>query len=1067
NYNRAIDETNKIVILAPEALKLAKEEKDLATEKEILIIQSQAYLFTGNVYIELEEPQKAYDFLQQGLNIALQSRDLKSEDYALVFLSRFYEFQNNNIKIIELNQRRLEIARKLGTTHIEALILLYTASVYNSLGDYQQGINFAQQALDKADIIDFGKIPENRKNTALLVKPRALTGLSMAYKAIGEYDKALEFAQQSLDVAQSLNDSSLKIEGLIQVADIYLSRQDSKQAIEFYQQALTIAKETKKPELEAEVLNNLSKAYRVIGDYKQALNLTQQILVIAEKIKKSNLKIKVLDIQRQIYSAQGNYKQALDLLQQILILAKQDKSSFALWGGFLQLSLFYNNFGEYQKAIEYSQQALIIAQKRQNPETESATQLLLASIYFNKGEPQKTIEFANQGLAVSQNQKMKMIELEMLGNTVLSTAYGELDNDQKAMEAAQAGLTIAKKSKNPYYEKYLMTLLGSIHQKFGRIQEAIQAYNQALAIKTQAKTVGENSGIYAGLARIYRDLNQPNVAIAYYKDAINSIEEVRRGVEGLTPEIQKSFLNATVDFNRVKTADVYKELADLLIKQGQEAEAQGRKDDAQVRYAQAQQVMDLIKIQEVKDFARNITGKPQLPLANVEKQIQTGNQTVIALAGKIRECERTKCQQLSQLNDQLTALLQETNRKLKEIDKEIGDRLSKDPSAFRPDSPKPQEVVKAQLDTIMIYPFVREEKLWLLTYFDKGRMVREVSVTRKELDNQVKEFRKLMEECEKQICGSAEIAKIKPVSQKLYNWLIKPLEPELETNKVKNLVFALDSTIRYIPMSALFNGDRYLIENYTIYNVFSADLTNTTDKFPLNPSVLAMGLSDAAPPKFGSLPYVPQELNAIAKTNTRDKDIYSRPFLNNNFTFLTLRDHLAGHNILHLATHGEFVPGKKDASYILSGKEEISILEIATLGLSEIHLVVLSACQTALASSLHDGVEIGSLAYHFLNSGAKSVIASLWQVADQSTAETMQNFYKYMRTSRQPITKAEALRMAQLSLLYSKDVTVEDIKRGGIIPEGIPGKPTKNQTSRTTYAHPYYWAPFILIGNGL
>ncbi len=1046
----------------------------------------------GDAYFQQKQYDQANKYYQQALPIAQEVKSKSLEANILKVMGNIYYNQKQYDRAIKFYQQALPIARQVKNKSLEADILAMIGVIYFEQKQYDQVIKFYQEAL-----------PVVREAKNQLQEANILTATGDVYFIQKQYDQAIIFYQQALALQrQSLNNRPAQLTILTQIMRAYnlssifaIKQKDYSRAINQANQviilapeALNISRELKQPEVEKQVLEIQSNAYSWIGNVyielgdlqkaqefaEQGLKIARQsqsltateianlVLKIADTNKNIQLKLDSLIILKDIYIAQGNYQKALELLKQSLTTAKQNKNPMSEYNSLAYLAAFYMELGDYKQGIEFSQQALATSQIMKNSQVEGTSLLLLGYVSFLKGETQETIRFAQQGLAISQ--KSKLIGQEMIANVVLSLGYGDLNNDQKAMEAAQAFLAITRKSQSPKYEKTALTLLGNIHRKFGRTQEAIQAYNQALAIKIPAKTVGENSGTYAGLARIYRDLNKPNVAIAYYKDAINSIEEVRRSVEGLTPEIQKSFLNATVDFNRVKTADVYKELADLLIKQGQEAEAQGRKDDAQ-----AQQVMDLIKIQEVKDFARNITGKPQLPLANVEKQIQTGNQTVIALAGKIRECERTKCQQLSQLNDQLTALLQETNRKLKEIDKEIGDRLSNDPSAFRPNSPKPQEVVKAQPNTIMIYPFVREEKLWLLTYFDKGRMVIEVPVTRKELDNQVKEFRKLMEECEKRICGSAEIAKIKPVSQKLYTWLIKPLESELETNKVKNLVFALDSAVRYIPMSALFNGDRYLIENYTIYNVFSSDLTNTTDKFPLNPSVLAMGLSDAAPPKFGSLPNVPQELNAIAKTNTRDKGIYPRSFLNNNFTFLTLRDHLAGHNILHLATHGEFVPGKRDASYILSGtKEKISIPEIETLtGLSEVHLVVLSACQTALASSLQDGVEIASVAYYFLNGGAKSVMASLWQVADRSTAETMQNFYKYLRTSRQPITKAEGLRMAQLSLLYSKEVTLEDIKRGGIIPEGIPGKPTKNQTSRTTYAHPYYWAPFILIGNGL
>ena len=102
-----------------------------------------------------------------------------------------------------------------------------------------------------------------------------------------------------------------------------------------------------------------------------------------------------------------------------------------------------------------------------------------------------------------------------------------------------------------------------------------------------------------------------------------------------------------------------------------------------------------------------------------------------------------------------------------------------------------------------------------------------------------------------------------------------------------------------------------------------------------------------------------------------------------------------------------------------------------------------------------------------MNKGAKSGIASLWQVSDNSTSDLMQNFYNNLAKNKQNISKSEAIRLAQLQLLYNKDVTIHDIKRGGgLIPEEIPSSPSKKSESKT-FAHPYYWAPFVLIGNGL
>ncbi|NJO65634.1 MAG: tetratricopeptide repeat protein [Richelia sp. RM2_1_2] len=1058
DYYRGMIQANEALKLVPDALKLARELKNSEVEKNILGIQSQSYSLIGNYHLKLRELEKAEKFIQQGLNIALQYKILDAERFALSLLPELYKDQGDIRKVIELSQRELEIAQQLGDPAFEAQALLRLAMTYSVLGDFDKSIQLSQQALSKANEIDIHKLPNYSQSHAYYQKLSALGFLSLVYTNIGEYDKAFEYAQQRLTFAKTLKNPEFEANALIALGDVYQNKQEFQKAIEITQQALTIARDIKNSDLEAEAFKKLSASHTGKGDYQQALDSAQQVLIIAEKTKNLKLKRDALNIQRQIYTKQGNYKKTLELFQEALSIAKQNIDPDSELSSLQEIGLFYKTLGDEQKSNEYLQQSLALAQKIKNPQSEAISFFLIAYSYFGKNQPEKIIEYANRGLAILP--KTKTIEIEIIGNIVLSLGYGELKNEQKAMEAAQASLELARKSKNPNDEKEVLTFIGGLQRRFGKQQEAIQTYNQALAIKTQAKAVGADSGIYAGLGRTFADLNQPNVAITHYKEAINRIEEVRSGIKLLTPDLQASFLESIVDFDKGKIADTYRELAELLITQGRQAEAR--------------QVLDLLKIQEIRDFASaktDTTAKPEILLTETEKKIQTESQSIIALSTRISECEKTNCKQKSQLYDQRTALLTQFNQDLEKIEKEIRDRIVKDPNTFRPDSPKAIEIVKAQPGTVMVYPLVMEDKLWLLLYSGDAAKKFEVQVSRDELGNTVKQFRKLMEECETRSCGAEDIAKIKPVSQKLYNWLIKPLEVELKQNKVKNLVFALDRVTRYVPMSALYDGKQYLIENYTTYNVLSADLTDTNARLPMksqDTKVLAMGVSDAVG-NFPPLNDVRREINNIVRSSNKDKGIYpGKEYLNKDFDYKTLRDNITGNNILHLATHGEFVPGIDKASYLLLGDNtKLAIPDIQTLGgLSNIHLVVLSACQTALAGERQDGVEIATLAYSFINKGAKSVIASLWQVADNSTSTLMQNFYNNLANSKQPITKAEAMRLAQLQLLYDKNVTISDIKRaGGLIPEGLQSSGKKSELE--TFAHPYYWSPFVLIGNGL
>ncbi|MGI8502304.1 MAG: CHAT domain-containing protein, partial [Hassallia sp.] len=390
------------------------------------------------------------------------------------------------------------------------------------------------------------------------------------------------------------------------------------------------------------------------------------------------------------------------------------------------------------------------------------------------------------------------------------------------------------------------------------------------------------------------------------------------------------------------------------------------------------------------------------------------------------------------------------NTKLDKLAIGLRNRFAQDSKGFfGPElAGKIREIVESQPDTVFISPIVYDNSIWLI-WASKGgvRKAWEIkNVSEEELRQAVQDFRNSLAR------SITSVNQVQEKGKKLYDWLIKPLEGELRKNKIQNLVFALDRQVRYVPMSALYDGEKYLVERYNVSVVPSAALVDMKEKLPpgtQNVSILGLGLTNKVP-GFDPLPNVQTELDGIVRKSTTDsKGIFSgKEFFNQAFDFDTLRNNLRGNQILHIATHGEFVSGSADASYIVLGTgKKLPIPEITNLrDLYYVHLVVLSACQTAVGEKGQDGVEINSISSKFLSQGTKAVIASLWLVNDESTSLLMQNFYGNLAksTTQKHITKAEALHQAQLSLLYNgKNLQAND------------------------FSHPYYWAPFILIGNGL
>ncbi|NJM48824.1 MAG: CHAT domain-containing protein [Alkalinema sp. RU_4_3] len=371
-------------------------------------------------------------------------------------------------------------------------------------------------------------------------------------------------------------------------------------------------------------------------------------------------------------------------------------------------------------------------------------------------------------------------------------------------------------------------------------------------------------------------------------------------------------------------------------------------------------------------------------------------------------------------------------------------------------------LITAQPGSLVILPVVLDSKIWILVISEGGLITRyETNIDRLTLGKTVLDLRKLLES------PTSDLKTLQATSQQLYNWLIRPIEPQLKASKTPpKLIFALDRVTRYLPMGVLHDGQQYLIQRYPISTILSLESTDTQpSQFNniSNTKVLALGASQGSG-NYRALPAVKPELASIVQ-NTGiypGQILLDRDFTRSNFKNLIKQDI----KILHIATHGKFDPTKIKGSVLLLGNgEELPIDDIETFNFTALDLVVLSACQTALGNAEQEGIEIPGISSYFLSKGAKSVIASLWSVDDASTAILMQHLYRHLSEGK---SKTEALQLAQLALLNIKD-TPSQTQAIKSLPRFKGLEDTELKTTKHPiapgYTHPYYWAPFILIGN--
>ncbi len=285
-----------------------------------------------------------------------------------------------------------------------------------------------------------------------------------------------------------------------------------------------------------------------------------------------------------------------------------------------------------------------------------------------------------------------------------------------------------------------------------------------------------------------------------------------------------------------------------------------------------------------------------------------------------------------------------------------------------------------------------------------------------------------------------------PQAQQLYDWLIRPIAPDLEAAGIKTLVFAASGPMRSIPPAVLHDGKQFLIEKYAPVSVVTMPLTDLQPR-DRNTKILAMGLSEAVQ-GFAALPAAKVEVETIGSQAGG-----SRTFLNQDFTIANLQQQQANFGIIHLATHAQLVSQRAKESFILFWDDKLAQSKLPELGLKA-DMLTLSACQTAVGKDLGlSGVAV--------ESGARSVLASLWSVSDVGTFPLMVQYYNNLRSAP---SKAIALQQSQLALLRGA-VTMQNGKISGV--RGANALAVPNSSASLNLTHPYYWSAFILVGSWL
>lgn len=847
----------------------------------------------------------------------------------------------------------------------------------------------------------------------------------------GEYIDALATYQQVLEIYRKIGDKKGEATILQLTGAVYNNLDQYLQAIQFYQQALSIYREVGNQTGEASTLNSIGGVYQQQGQYSQALEFYQQSLTISKTIKDRVGEGQTLNNLGTLYYNQGQYAQALEIYQQALVIFKVLDNLKGVGATLNNIGLVYSELGQYAQALKAYRQSLVIRKGIRDLQGVGATLHNIGFAYAQMQQSAQAVEFYQQALSVRTQIGDKAGQAKTLNN--LGFVYNKLGQQAQSLKLLNEALEIVREIGDRTGEGSTLDSIGTVYKSLGEYSKALELYQQALAIKQE---VGDRTGeriTLSNIAVVLEQQNQPELAIIFYKQAVNLTQAIRKDLKELPREQQQSYTQTV--------ANTYRRLADLLLKRN--------------RVLEAQQVLDLLKLQELDDYFRNVRGNKQtdqdiklLPqerqvrdnfVAIQEKAVQFGKE--LSQLRQISPTNRTLAQtqriaELEQIQQQLQQRFNEFIRRSEVVtEAQQLNRTTGSQSLNLPHLSRLQRQLR-QLEgsPVLLYPLILEERLELVLVTSYAPPIhRTVPVKREDLNRAIVEFRRALVEP----TTRSNLKAVQKPARQLYDWLIQPIKNELDQADTKTIIYAPDGQLRYIPLAALYDGNRWLVERFDINNITAASLINFNPQLSPQPRILAAAFTQGIYEflvgtdqyAFAGLEFAGQEVENISALNPGSTKLLDRAF-SREATIPQLNDH----TIVHFATHAAFVSGQPEESFILFGNgDRVTLRDIQTWNLTNVDLVVLSACQTGIGGILGNGEEILGLGYQMQQAGALATIASLWVVDDEGTHVLMDAFYEALR---QGSPKTKALQKAQLTLMNSQ------------------------------YNHPYYWAPFIMIGNG-